>query len=424
MKIFSAALNVFLTSSIILANRSPEETVLRSPLGDQMVSQPAGTTLSVNSLNGQLTVSAPTGTDISEAVSIALSNAGSTCGTVTIAPGSYAWRNGGIKMLPCETLQGVGATILVAVSGANPFLIVEGPAPGVPTTNDTYTMGSLRGITFVGPSAPTSQSSSTGIELGGTSPTEQAQLFNLYDVHVRNFGCGINIDWAHQIAFFGGSIEGNFDGICFSNIITGLENINFHGTQILNNIDYGIDDDRTGVYVELSLTDCSIDYNGQYRTTGGEIQITNGKLIISGSHLENNTLPMITVREPGAPASVDVYIAGTAFNLVDQNASRTYASFISVKGLSDVLEIGRGVSFGSQGARVEAVADWAPVYNPGSRLMMDPYTYTVGVNQQGLPAFVGMTPPNYSYPTYDIHDNVTGIASSFVHEQLQRYSER
>ena len=398
----------------------PEGLVLINPQSNQTVHQPAGTTLSVNSLNGQLTVSAETGSDISGAVNTALTSVASVCGAVTIAPGSYTWRSAGIKMLPCETLQGVGATVSVEVSGANPFLIVEvptSPAPGL-------TVGSIRGITFVGPSAPTSQSSSTGIELGGTSPTEQAQLFNLYDVHVRNFGCGINIDWAHQIAFFGGSIEGNYDGICFSNIITGLENINFHGTQILNNIDYGIDDDRTGVYVELSLTDCSIDYNGQYRTTGGEIQITNGKLIISGSHLENNTLPMITVREPGAPASVDVYIAGTAFNLVDQNASRTYASFISVKGLSDVLEIGRGVSFGSQGARVEAVADWAPVYNPGSRLMMDPYTYTVGVNQQGLPAFVGTTPPNYSYPTYDIHDNVTGIASSFVHEQIQRYSER
>ena len=407
-----------------MASGSGTAPILVSPLGDHVIAQPRGTTLSFKPLNFQLSVSAAEGEDISSSVNQALETLGSSCGTVTIAPGSYVWRTGGVKMLPCETLQGVGVTISVAVSGANPFLIVEGPTPPNSPSNTTYTMGSIRDITFAGPSAPTSQSSSTGIQLGGTTASEQAQLFNLYNVHVRNFGCGINVDWAHQIAFFGGSIEGNYDGVCFTNIITFLENINFRGTQILNNIDYGINADQTGVNVELSLTDCSVDYNGEFRTTGGEIQITNGKLNIVGGHLENNTLPMITIPQPGAPAIVDIYIAGTAFNLVDQDASRTYASFISVKGLSDVLEIGRGVTFQTQGARVQAVADWTPVYNFGSRLMMDPYTYTVVTTPQGLPAFVGTTPSNFSYAVYDKHDNVTGVASSFVHQQFERYLER
>ena len=412
MNFYSTLLQMFLTSSMILANASREEIAVVLPAASQTASRAAGTTVEGSS-SGQLTVSGAPGTDISEAVDKALQSAGSTCGTVTVAPGSYTWKKAGIRMLPCETLQGAGATVSVFGSGANPFLIVEVQTlPGPPLT-----VGSIRGITFVGPSAPTSRSSSTGIQLGGTSSAEQAQLFNLYDVHVRNFGCGINIQWAHQIAFFGGSIEGNYDGVCFADIVTGLENLNFHGTQILNNIDYGINADQTGAYVELSLTDCSVDYNGQYRTTGGEIQITNGKLNLSGSHLENNTLPMITIRKPGAPAIVDVYIAGTVFSLADGNASRSYAGFINVNGLSDVLEIGRGVSFQSQGARVAAVADWAPVFNPGSRLLMDPYTYTVVTTGQGLPAFTGTKPANYSYPTYDIHDDVTGITSSFEHRQ-------
>ena len=418
MKLLSSVFNLFLTSSAIVAiNRNVEQAVVIRPGGNQTVIQPAGSTLAVNSFNGQLTVFGASGSDISAAVNDALVEAADNCGIVTIAPGSYTWESANVKMLPCETLQGAGATVMVTAGATNPFLVVQGPAPPDPPGNNTYTVGSIRGITFVGPSAPGSQGSSIGIQLGGSSAAESAQLFNLYDIHVRNFGCGINMEWAHQIAFFGGSIEGNYDGVCFANIIAGLENLSFHGTQILNNLDYGIKEDQTGVYVELNITDCSIDYNGQQRTTGGEIEITNGKLNVENSHLENTSAPLITVLQPGAPAIVDVYISGTAFNVVDPNPSRSYAGFISVRGLNDVLEIGRGVSFSSLGVRISAVADWDPVTNQNSRLMMDPYTYTVGTNPQGLLAYVGTAPNNYSYPTYDVHDNVTGMAATFTHPQ-------
>lgn len=417
MKILSLTSSLLLTSSAIVAiAQFPNQAVPVLPLGNQKINQQTGTTLWVKSLNSQLTVSAATGADISEPVAAALGTVASTCGTVTIAPGSYIWSGAKIKMLPCETLQGTGATVSITVAGASPFLVVK--VPTVP--NPLLTIGGIRGITFVGPAAPTSRSSSTGIQLGGMTSAESAQLFNLYDVHVRNFGCGLSIQFAHQIAFFGGSIEANYDGICFANIITGLENLNFHGTQILNNIDYGIDDDQTGLFVELSLTDCSLDYNGQFRSTGGEIQITNGKLNITGSHLENNTLPLITIRAPGAPASVDVYIAGTAFNMVDTNPKRTSRAFIGVKGLGDVVEMGRGVSFYSQGAPVEAAVEWAPIYNGNGKLLMDPYTYSVGTADRGLPAYVGLTPHSYSYALYDRNGDITGIASSFPYRRQVR----
>ena len=401
-----------------MSHKCGAQTAFPVSIRSEGINRPAENALLLSSVSS-LIVSAGPGADISGIVSAALTTMGSTCGTVTIAPGSYTWGTPNVTMLPCETLQGVGATVLVKVEGNHPFLIVQGPAPpGIPRDN-TYTIGSIRGVTFAASTVPSSQDSSTGIQLGGATSADPAQLFNLYDVHIRSFGCGINVEWAHQIAFFGGSIEGNYDGICFANIITGLENLNFHATQILNNLDYGINDDQTGVNVEISLTDCSLDYNGQLRTTGGQIQITNGKLNIINGHLENTGLPMITIPVPGAPAVVSVYIAGTAFNVVDTDTSRSYKSFISVRGLNDVLEIGRGVSFYSQGASVAAVAEWAPIFNGNSRLLMDPYTYLVSTTPQGLSAYVGTTPNNYSYATYDGQDNVTGMVTSFAHAQEQ-----
>ena len=386
------------------------------PFGNHPIAREPGVTLSPNSPNGPLTITAVQNTDISGAVSAALASVRSTCGTVIIAPGTYVWATSGVQMLPCETLEGTGATVLVNVGGATPppFLIVVGPTPPNPSTDSTYTVGNIRGVTFVGPSAtPASQTASMGIQLGGTTSADTAQLINLYDVHIRGFGCGLNVQWAFQIAVFGGSIDENYDGVCFANIITFLENINFHGTQFLANVDYGINQNQTGANVELNLISCSLDYNGQHQSFGGQVQITNGKLIVLGGHFESDRLPMITVPVPGAPAIADVFVTGTAFNIADTRTSDSYASFFLIKGVNNVLELGRGVSFASQGATVSAVANWMPTVNQNSRLLADPYTYIVGTVPLGLPAYVGTAPNNYNFPTYDSHDNVTGISKSY-----------
>jgi hypothetical protein len=114
------------------------------------------------------------------------------------------------------------------------LIVAQVPVGSNPTQ---YESGSLRNITFNGPGIGSGPTSSIGIMIGGDSTgvftpnTYQAFLFNLYDVHSRNFGCGINYGNAYQIAQFGGSYESNWNGICFLYGLGG-ENINFHGTQM------------------------------------------------------------------------------------------------------------------------------------------------------------------------------------------------
>ena len=394
------------------------QSVLLSPTSNQTVTQPSGTTLSVNSLNKTLYVTAAANADISNAVNTALASLGTVCGTVEIERGSYTWTTANVAMLPCQTLKGSGVTVTVNVTASDPFLIIEGPAPSSPPSNSTYTPGSVRDITFVGPSTPTSQGSSTGIQVGSSSSSDTGQLVSFYDIHIRNFGCGLKLAYAFQLAFFGGVIEGNYDGVCFPNIITGLENLNFHGTQILNNIDYGINQNQTGLNVEINLISCSLDYNGENNTSaGGQVQLANGKLSIIGGHLENNVLPMITMPTPGAPNYASINIQGASFNMVDTNTSHSYKAFIYIKGNQPLLEIGHGVSFDSLGAAVTAMAYWSPAVNTNSRLTVEPYSYQYEGAPAGIPAYTGTTPAVYSYPAYNSSGNVTGISSSYPYAE-------
>lgn len=396
------------------------------PGGNQAVQQPTGTSLQVSNLNGVLNATLFSGADLGAKVANAVTELGGTCGTIYIPNGVYTW-NTPVTMLPCQTLDGKGSVINVpTISGS--FLTIT----GVPnfSSSTVYTNGGIRSVTFVGsgPGGLNSPATTTGITVGG--PTvgaglSQAFLVNFWDVHVRSFGCGINYAFAFQTAYFGGSIENNYYGVCFSNLITGLENLNFHGTQIINNILWGINANQTGVNTEINLFGVSMDYNGQngpptsgptFGDQSGQLKITNGAVSIFGGHFENIQLPMILVQNPAASTQVTLKIDGTQFNYASLSGSGT--AYLDIQGVNPIVDIAGGSDFNIVGSgSVTAIVKWNPLTNAFSRLTIAPYSAQSPTLHTIFP-FTGTTPPVYSVPVFDTFGTVNGINSTYSHQTI------
>jgi hypothetical protein len=411
-----------------LSGTFPNPTVLNQtrliPSVNQTIQQPLGTSLQVSNLNGVLNASLFSGADLGAKVANAVTELGGSCGKIYIPNGTYTWSTP-VTMLPCQSLDGNGSVVNVPTLGG-PFLTIT----GVPnfSSNTVYTNGEYRNITFVGtgPGGLNSPATTTGITVGG--PTvgaglSQAFLVNFWDIHIRNFGCGLNFSFGFQFAFFGGSIENNYYGVCFSNQITGLENLNFHGTQIINNILWGINANQTGVNTEINLFGVSLDYNGQNGppTSGptlgdlsGQLKITNGAVSIYGGHFENLQLPMIYVINPAASTQVFLNIYGTQFNYAALTAVPPY-SFLEVLGVNPYVNIAGGSNFNSVGTgAINSIIHWNPGTNANSHLFMAPYSaQTAASGVHTIIPITGLTPQTYSYPVFNTFGDVTNIKSSF-----------
>lgn len=388
--------------------------------GTAIVQNPVGGQSTAN-LNGVLNAAMFPGSDLGSKVQAVIAQFNGACGTILIPQGTYTWSTDSVLMKPCQTLIGDGAIVNVTVSNGKPFLIAaalpdfSSTLPPPLTNTQTYTQGGLRDITFVGPGAGTvgSPNSSTGIWIGGDSTgtltpnTYMAFLMNMYNVHVRNFGCGVKYGIAFQIAWMGGSLEENYDNICFQDNTAGLENLNFHGTQILNAIHMGINQPYTDKFVEINLYGCSLDYDGQNDPNGALISTAFASVNIFGGHFESSRLPFF--RFGSGSATVHSYIAGAAFNMV---ASGTFPAYFRVDGTNDFIMLGAGNGFGGSGTTfVTNLFDWHAA-GSNNQAYIEPYLYSIGPNTHELPTFGGGTPQYFRYPGFDAAGDVISTETS------------
>jgi hypothetical protein len=298
---------------------------------------------------------------------------------------------------------------------------------GVPTIPATYTVGEVNNITFMGPG--NTNASSIGIYIGGstagviTPPTAVAFLNNLTNVHVQNFGSGVRYGVAFQIGWYGGSITLNGNGIDFANEITGLENLHFHGTQILNNTHFGILENQQGLYAEMNLFGCSLDYNGEDAIGDDRnISFLYGFFNMFGGHIEGSTMPMIHMLFPlGAPNEVSVYLEGVSINRSAGSVGTTIPGFIKFESSISSLTLGPHNEFYSNTAPITAVVDFQDA-NPSNFIKSDFYRYRTisgGVTSDAaLPTVGGLTPTHFEYFVY----NTTGQIGS-INYRVKSYTD-
>jgi hypothetical protein len=380
----------------------------------------SGTLTSAN-INGVINAALEPGADLGAKVAAAVTQLNGVCGKIYVPLGTYNWTTPNVQILPCQTLDGDGATVNVNVGANNtaPFLL-EGGVPNYNSAGRVYAQGGIDNITFLGPGGGASNVS-TGIFMGAdilgniTPATWSCFLTGNYNLHLEGFNYGIEFGNATQVAFFNGSIASNNTGIYVqpSGGSVGLENMSFHGTQIINNVYWGIDHSAVVTYVELNLTDTSIDYNGEGQPAGqgGNMRFINGLLNMDNGHLEGTALPFITFQLPNYPtATVEATIKGVGFNDIDSNSAHTYGGFIEDDAFISTVFIGQGNSLISQGAVVDSFVHTAPTASGSTfNLYSQPYVaqHSIPDPTPGYPIFVGLpawsgtlAPLNYSYPVF------------------------
>ena len=283
------------------------------------------------------------GSDLGAQINAALTQLGSTCGDLLVPSGSYTWSTP-VVMNPCVHLRSWGAFVNVPAL-TKPFLAIA-QVPNQANPN-ILADGGVEGFTFSGPanaldtsgaSWTQAQQNQIGIYLGGDpansiTPSNALDfLTNFRDVHLRGFGCGVSYGNAFQTAYFGGSFEGNWDGVCFQAPNVGLENINFHGTQILNNINDGLYG-APSTDPEIFMEDVSLDYNGQNHAGGAGAVISGGVLSIRGGHIEG-PLASVNITTSGAALTV----RDTIYNYTDSSGSKfTLPAFFTINGTNGTV---------------------------------------------------------------------------------------
>lgn len=411
-----------------LSGTYPNPTVINqvrtNPTVSQAVVQPAATSLAVNNLNNTVYINASPGANIATLVQSGFNSFGSACGTVVVPPGSYTWTSEVIKPA-CATLEGSGAVVTVPVMTLPALAIAS--VTGGPTIPATYTIGEVNNITFMGPG--NTNAGSIGIYIGGstagviTPSTAVAFLNNLTNVHVQNFGSGVRYGVAFQIGWYGGSIILNGNGIDFANEITGLENLHFHGTQILNNTHFGILENQQGLYVEMNLFGCSIDYNGEDAVSDDRnISFLYGYFNMFGGHIEGSTMPHVHMLFPlGAPNEVSMYFEGVTFNRGTGSVATTIPGFIKFDSSISSLTLGPHNEFYSNTAPITAVIDFQDA-NTSNFIKSDFYRYrtiTGGVTSDNfLPTVTGLVPIHFEYFVY----NTTGQLGS-INYRVKSYTD-
>jgi parallel beta helix pectate lyase-like protein len=125
--------------------------VVQTPPGNQSITQPTGTTLSVSSLNKIINPTLYEGSDIGAQISSAANSAACSAGcTISIPPGTYSQTSGTIVTRPNIRIVGNGA-VLTAVGGFTAQITIQADnneVSGVSfvTASDTYGIIATSGI--------------------------------------------------------------------------------------------------------------------------------------------------------------------------------------------------------------------------------------------------------------------------------------
>jgi len=395
--------------------------IAANPTITKAIMEPTATTPGVSSLNGVINPTLLPGADLGAQVKAAIAILNGTCGEIAIPNGtSYVWSTPAVIMLPCQRLT--GRAVVNVAPMRSPFLIM---AASVNLNNPTlYKNGGVDELTFVGPGTVNdtagtnwtpAQRTQPGLMIGGdpanvlTPAGYLAFITNMHDIHIRGFGCGISFANGFQISTVGGIVEGNFNGVCFNNSI-GLEDINFYGTQILNNINNGIYQPSSSAFVELDLTSVSLDYNGQAFTGGRAISLTQTSLNITGGHFEG------PLQASQVAAAGHVTVKGSRFNFVN---SRTYNELNSVflirgtNSFADISDVEVGSPFAFPApigvGKIDYLVNWQSLGN-SNHLFVGPYVSSnaSGVKPTIPPSALGANIQYYTLPTFDNSGDITG----------------
>lgn len=285
-----------------------------------------GGAVTAKSLNSSLNAALFTGGDIGAKINAAITSLAGTCGRIIVPTAIYSLTTQIVKP-KCVDLDLMGSTLNFGTS-ALPAIVV-GDA-GVTTA---FTFGALRNGIINGNGAANSP---LGIWIGGDSGGTNAPanysdfLDSFVNLTVQNFGAAYKVGYkAFQDMWIGGIIQQNTWGIQNAAQFYS-ENMNMHGTQIINNTGNGLVIDLGS---DFHLYGVSLDYN-----SGGGIVITSGSLSMHGGNIEQ--LSGYTISSPASANGIVVGIYNTRLALT--NAVGTDPAFINMGGTNSNLSA-RGI---------------------------------------------------------------------------------
>lgn len=297
-------------------------------------------------------------------------------------------------------VDGQFSNIVPQVSGCG---IIDGAVVPPGPQLRTYTNGGWKDINIIN-----GAKTAYGICLGGDPagllmPATNRSIFETFiNVQVSRFTTAGYLfgNGASQNSWYGGSITHSAgDGIKLINS-TPLENDNFHGTQIINGVGYGINASNCGS-CDFYLYGVSIDYN-----VAGAINWGNGTLGIHGGHLEQKNKYIINGTASANASRIS--IEGTLLALTDGVSADQ--AFIYIGGRNANVTIGSNViAYSPAGHTVDELVNWQSV---GSGNVLDVSHYTAQTGNGNLTYLPVTQPsPNIQFASYPDFSPVNGLQS-------------
>lgn len=271
----------------------PTNCIIASPTVTQVVTQPSGTTLGVNSLNGNLNASLFSGSDIGAKVNSAIASLLIGCGTVFIPSGSYSQSTTIIKPR-CVNILGAGSmsTILNWTGGAGVAIQIKDSSSGI-----GYPEGQIADLALSGPGALVA--GYTAIYIGDTYPAtaQWGDHQNLNRVRIINWDIGVR--WgsnAWSTTITESLISNNGWSLYFPNMpgSNSGEKITVVGTSLQNS---QMAMNLVG-FADFYFFGTSIVFNA----TAGTVNIAH----FYGCHFETNRGRMLTVKGAASLSAVEI----------------------------------------------------------------------------------------------------------------------
>ena len=412
--------------------------LVSSPAFGQTITQPAGTTFSVNSFDNiiyPLYTGRDFGIDVNNAVARLPA---SGCGAIALGPVDYNYATE-IQVPRCTQFYGNGAHL--HWTGTDPSIpaFVKGSLPIGQIQLSSYQGGSIRDLTITNDSG---NPLTAGLFLGGASglvgaaaainnpnsllghpdPNLGDALEQIENVQVSGFTAGLMIgNEVFQDTFPSDIWNNNTEGV-YAATSFGSENMNFSGNQILNNSDHGFyAPSALGSKYVFSNTSCDYNLHGcDYSTQGYThwhdpyMEQTNGAYFFDGPDVVNasDLGSKSLVVDGGA-----TFVAG---------GTTAYGGIARAQGHNSRVHFGDGIDiYRPNGAVVPALVNWQV---SGSSSEFRSGTVWDGGSNPGIPAISiyggiingqQVLPPAYSdYPVYaqytqtDRHMSALSVASA------------
>lgn len=278
---------------------------------------------SAKSVNSVKNAAFYTGADMGAQINAAIADFSGACGRVIVPTATYSVATQ-IRKPKCIDLDLQGSVLNFAASALP--VIIAGDS-GVTTA---FTMGGIRNGVINGAGAG---SSPLGIWIGGDSggtnaPTNYTEFLETFrNLTVQNFAAGYTVGYkAFQMMWIGGIIQQNTWGIQNANQFYS-ENMNMHGTQIINNTGNGLVIDGGS---DFHLYGVSLDYNA-----GGGIALTSGGVSMHGGNIEQ--LSGLAINSPASAAGLIIGLHNTRLALTNAVGSDT--AFIQVGGTNSNVNL-------------------------------------------------------------------------------------